>query len=494
MKKYIYVIFWGILFFLSSCTDLDENVYDQIEADQFYQNEDQIMNALAKIYSQLRSESNFTGYAGERGWYDLNEVTTDELLIPARGASWQDGGVWMQLYQHDWTPSHQVFGPTWEWLYQAITDCNTAIEVFIQRNSGANYISEAKILRAFYYYLLLDGWGNVPLVTDRSTPLSEIKQSSRNEVFSFIEKELLDNIGNLGTGKDNLYGRFNQAAGYTLLAKLYLNAKVYTGEAHWTEALDACNKVIEQGYSLNTDYYNLFGDECPTDEVILAIPIDPLLAPKIIYEFRSLAYEHGQAYGISSWNGSCVHKNFINRYADNDIRKKQWIYGNPVVVNGDTVKKGSGGPLIYNIDIASLENAGTYDGARNLKFDFEKAPYNGNSGGNDFPVFRFADVLLMKAECLLRLNDESGSLISFNQVRERAGLNDFDGELTLTEILDERGRELCWEGWRRQDLIRFGVFCKTHDFMPENDTHFQLFPIAETILANNTNLTQNPGY
>lgn len=493
MKKYIKYI--GVLIFLfSSCTDLNEKVYDQIEADQFYQTDQQIMNALAKIYAQLRSESNHKGYAGERGWYDLNEVTTDEFLLPARGASWQDGGVWMQMYRHNWTPSHQFFGPTWEWLYQAITDCNTAIEVFKNNNSNQLYISEAKVLRSFFYYLLLDGWGNVPIVTDRSTPLADVKQSKRKDVFSFVEKELLENIENLGEGKENLYGRFNKAAGYTLLAKLYLNAGVYTGESRWEDALAACSKVEGQGYSLHSDYFQLFGDKCPTDEVILAIPIDPILAPKIIYEFRSLAYEHGQAYGVGSWNGSCVHKNFVLKYSDDDLRKKQWNYGTPVTVNGQVVKKGNGEDLIYSLDIASLDNAGTYDGARNMKFNFQLAPYNGNSGGNDFPIFRYADVLLMKAECLFRLNNTSQALAYLNKVRKRAALNPFEGNLTFQEILDERGRELCWEGWRRQDMIRFGAYCKQHDFMPENDSHFLLFPIAETILANSPNLVQNPGY
>ena len=493
MNKYF--IYIGVyLFLFSSCTDLKENVYDQIEAEQFYQSEDEIMNAMAKIYAQLRSESNHQGYAGEKGWYDLNEVTTDELLIPARGASWQDGGIWMQMYRHDWTPSHQFFGPTWEWLYQAITDCNTALEVFTLNQTDPTHIAEVKVLRGFFYYMLLDGWGNVPIVINRSTPLSEIAQSSRKEVFSFLEKELLENVENLPSGKDKYYGRFTKAAGYTLLAKLYLNAIVYCGESRWEDALVACDKVEDQGYSLHPDYFDLFGDKCPTDEVILAIPIDPILAPKMIYEFRSLAYEHGKAYDVGSWNGSCVHKNFIQKYSEEDIRLKQWNYGSPVEVNGEGVKTGTGEDLIYNLEIASLENAGTYDGARNMKFDFQLAPYNGNSGGNDFPIFRFADVLLMKTECLLRMGKKNEAVIYIDKVRERAGLNPLEKELTFQEILDERGRELCWEGWRRQDMIRFGTFGSAHDFMPNNDSHYQLFPIAETILANSPNLSQNKGY
>jgi hypothetical protein len=493
MNKYI-LFFSLFLFLLPACSDLDENVYDQIEADRFYTNDEQITNALAKIYAQLRSEANHQGYAGEKGWYDLNEVTTDELMIPARGASWQDGGVWMQLYKHNWTPSHNFLGGTWEWLYQSIIDCNTALEVFQSNQSSPQYIAEARVLRSFFYYLLLDGWGNVPIITNRATPLSEIAQSPRSNVFGFIEQELQESIPLLGEAKENLYGRFNKAAGYALLAKLYLNAEVYTGTPRWTDAMEACNSVEDQGYALHDDYFELFGDECPTGEVMLAIPIDQILAPKMIYEFRTLAYEHGQAYGVSSWNGACVHKNFLLKYDDKDLRKTQWIYGEPIEVNGVVVKKGNGEDLIYNPEIASLKNAGTYEGARNLKFGFQRAPYNGNSGGNDFPIFRFGDVLLMRSECQLRLGNESMAVADLNLVRKRAGLTPFSGTLTLTEILDERGRELCWEGWRRQDLIRLGRFGESHDFMSASDSHFELFPIAETTLANNPNLTQNKGY
>ena len=493
MNKFL--LYFSLIFLLlPACSDLDEKVYDQIEADRFYTTDEQITNALARIYAQLRSEANHQGYAGEKGWYDLNEVTTDELMIPARGASWQDGGVWMQLYRHNWTPSHNFLGGTWEWLYQAIIDCNTALEVFNANQSAEQYIAEARVLRSFFYFLLLDGWGNVPVITDRSTPLSETSQSTRAEVFAFVEKELLESVPLLSDSKESLYGRFNKAAGYTLLAKLYLNAEVYTDTNRWADALEACDKVEKLGYDLHNDYFALFGDECPTDEVILAIPIDPVLAPKMIYEFRTLAYEHGQAYGISSWNGACVHENFLRKYANGDIRKNQWIYGEPVKVNGQVVKNGNGENLVYQSSITSLENAGTYEGARNLKFSFEQAPYNGNSGGNDFPVFRFADVLLMRAECALHLNDELQAVSDLNRVRQRAGLPPFSGTLTPGELLDERARELCWEGWRRQDLIRLGKFGTAHDFMPGSDNHFELFPIAETTLANNPGLTQNKGY
>jgi hypothetical protein len=170
----------------------------------------------------------------------------------------------------------------------------------------------------------------------------------------------------------------------------------------------------------------------------------------------------------------------VNKYDNADKRKAQWITGSQP------------GNVNYNLNITSLTSAGVFDGARNIKY-LPVPPYNGGSSSNDYPVFRYADVLLMKAEALARQANTAGALPLVNQVRSRAGLAPLTA-VTLEEIYDERGRELCWEGHRRQDMIRFGTFTQAHDFKPASGEHYKLFPIPAPALVTNPTLKQNPGF
>jgi hypothetical protein len=263
---------------------------------------------------------------------------------------------------------------------------------------------------------------------------------------------------------------------------VYLNAQVYTGTPQWAEASAACDKVInEGGFSLVADYMTLAGDRCPDAEVILAVFVDGNVAPRNIIGIRSLRGAHGKAlFGFDTWNGATAHQDFVNKYSNNDKRKAQWITGSQP------------GGVNYTLNLSSLTSAGVEEGARNIKY-FPVAPYNGGTSSNDFPVFRYADVLLMKAEALARQGNTSGAAPLVSQVRSRAGLAALTS-VTLEEIYDERGRELCWEGHRRQDMIRFGTFTLAHDFKPASDAKYRLFPIPAPALSTNTNLKQNPGY
>jgi len=498
---------------IASCTKLDETVYDQIPSDEYFKTEEQVKGTLTTIYDEIRGDWNGKGYMGaDRGWYDLNEISSDECMIPVRngGADWQDGGVWVQMYKHTWSPTHPFFEQTWNWLYRAITACNQAVELLEEKNANPQFIAEAKVLRAQFYYMLMDGWGNVPIVTSTKTKVTDVVQSSRADVFAFVEKELKENVGNLSTNK-SLYGRFTKGAGFALLSKVYLNAAVYTGTPKWAETIAACDSVIAQGYSLvpGNQYFDngsagLFGDVCNSSEVIYAISIDANKNPRNIVGIRSLRFEHGKAltFGkVSTWGGTTAHRNFIEKFQDGDIRKAQWI----AVAkdrSGSPVQKDAGGDLVYNIDIPSIENAGSFDGLRNMKFNITAGytaegvgEINTNSANNDFPIYRYADILLVKAEAILRNGGNPGdAAVYLNQVRNRAGLADYPGTVTLEEIYDERGRELCWEGLRRQDMIRFDKYTLAHDFAPACDAKYKLFPIAPNTLANNSKLQQNPGY
>lgn len=498
MKYMKFILATAILFLGFGCTNLDEGIYDTYLAEEFYQTDAGTAAALADIYKEIRGDWGGIGIAGaDRGWYDLNETCTDEMMLPTRtDGAWADNGIWRQMYTHTWTAGQAFMQNTWNWLYAAIFKANLAVEQLESVGASEAAIAEAKVLRAYFYALLLDGWGNVPIVTSSSATPDEVVQSSRSEVYDFVVGELTANVGLLSETKSGeYYNRFNKWAAYTLLAKVYLNAEVYTGTARWAEAEAALDEVINNGgFSLtNTLYDNagneaIFGDDLSTsNEVIFGLAIDANDAPRNIIGIRTLYGPHGDAlFGFSTWNGATTHQAFVNKYDNTDKRKAQWLTG-PQVVNGDEVAN-------YVLNITSLDNAGVQEGARNAKF-LPVEPYNGGAASNDYPVYRYADVLLMKAELRVRQGDAAGAAPFLNQVRNRAGLMDFSGTVTLDEIYDERGRELCWEGHRRQDMIRFNKFLQAHDFKTgTSPATYILFPIPAETLINNSRLTQNPGY
>ncbi len=476
------------------CTDLEEGTYGQQVGDKFYATEAGINAALASIYNEVRGDWNGKGIAGaDRGWYDLNETSTDEMVIPTRNdGGWNDNGIWRAMYQHTWTGSQEFIGNTWNWLYRSVFKSNLAVELLEGANADRARIAEARILRAYFYYMLMDGWGDVPFYTQNNLTVDQIPQTPRAEIFNFIVKEIQDNAEFLPETKGGqFYGRFNKWAAYALLAKLYLNAEVYTGTPRWSEAIAASDKIINQGgFTLTPNLYNnagtsaVFGDRLDDQEVILAVYVDALSAPRNIIGIRTLQAPHGTAlFGFSTWNGATVHQDFVNKYSDNDKRKKQWLIGpQPGGVN-------------YSLTLSSLTSAGQSEGARNAKF-LPVPPFEpGNSSSNDFPVFRYADVLLTKAEALLRSGgSEATARELVNMVRNRAGLDDLEGTLTLNEVYDERGRELVWEGHRRQDMIRFGTFTAARAFKAPSSSIYRLFPIPSEALRNNPTLKQNPGY
>lgn len=487
MKKLAY-LFSVIALIAISCTKLDEGVYDRQVAEDFYATPAGINATLANIYNEIRGDWNGKGYAGaDRGWYDLNETNTDEMMIPTRSdGAWSDNGIWRQMYLHQWTASQEFMNNTWNWLYRSVFKSNLAVDLLTKANADASKIAEARVARAFFYWMLMDGWGSVPFYTQNNLTIDKIPQASRQQIFDFIVSELTQNVDKLvATKGGEYYGRFNKWAGYALLAKVYLNAQVYTGTAKWTETIAACDKIInEGGFSPEptATYFNMFRDGAAASrEVIFSIYVDGSKAPRNIIGIRSLHGPHGNAtIGVSTWNGSTVHQSFVNKYENGDIRKAQWVTGpQPGGVN-------------YQLNISSITSAGMEEGARNVKF-FPVAPYDGGTASNDFPVYRYADILLMKAEALKRTNG-AGAKALVDQIRVRAGLAPLTGEPTLNDIYDERGRELAWEGHRRQDMIRFGTFLQPHDFKGASDAKYLLFPIPGPAISANPGLKQNQGY
>ncbi|HZL08706.1 MAG TPA: RagB/SusD family nutrient uptake outer membrane protein [Prolixibacteraceae bacterium] len=500
MNKIIISIFALILFY--GCTDVEENVYDKYSATEFYASPEGSDAALASVYAQIPGNWDGVGYAGaDRGWYDLNCMSSDEQVVPHRNT-----GDWeldfARLYLRQWLPSDAFIANTWNWLYKSVFLSNLAVEQLESANADPSKIAEAKVLRAFYYYLLIDDYGSVPFFTENNLSVDQIPQESRKNIFDFVVKELTENIGQLSSAKGGIYyGRFNKWAGYALLAKVYLNAEVYTGTAMWNECLDACNKVSEGGYILHSGaadaanilgykYYELFGDICPDDETILAIYATADVVGRNILTIRSLGGTDGTLLtGYGAWNGSIVPQDYIEKFDNNDIRKRQFRYG------ADPYGPKPAGFINYPLEITNLDNPGADRdaGARDIKF-WPVAPMSSGGASNDFPIYRYADILLMKAECLVRTNKASDAKTFIDQVRTRAGLSGLASNPTLTDIYNERGFELTWEGHRRQDMIRFGTYTQAHGLVPAVDDHFKLFPIPTSAKNANSSLTQNPGY
>ena len=501
MKKILILLSIAVFTGLS-CTRVDETVYDKYAANNFYGTAQGADVALASVYAQVPGNWNGVGYAGaDRGWYDLNCMSSDEQVVPHRTT-----GDWeldfARLYLRQWLPSDAFINNTWNWLYKSIFTANLAIDQLEKANADPSKIAEAHVLRAFYYYLLIDDFGNVPFYTDNSVTVDKIPQAKRNDVYDFVVKELTDNVDKLSaTRGGTYYGRFNKWAGYALLAKVYLNANVYIGTPKWAECIAACDKVSEGGFTLHSGaadasnplgfkYYELFGDVCPDDETILAIYTKAEVVGRNIFTIRSLGGTDGTLLtGYGAWNGSIVLKDYVDKFDNSDIRKRQFRFGaNPYGPQ-------PAGFINYSLEVTSLDNPGAApnDGARDQKF-FPTAPSSSGGASNDFPIYRYADILLMKAECILRSNgDAAAAGILVTQVRQRAGMSALTAP-TLDNIYDERGFELTWEGHRRQDMIRFGKFLLAHGLAPAADSHFLLFPIPTAALNTNLLLKQNLGY
>jgi hypothetical protein len=501
--------------FNQSCTDLEEQYFSELTEDNFPTTEEQFIAALGATYTSLY------GWANHNSIFSLQEVSSDEIMIPQRGNDWFDGGQWLRVNRHEPNKNEEAVNNGWNYLYGGVNNCNRVIDLFtnlvsegkVPADQAAGFIAEVKVLRALFYYWLLDAYGNVPIVTSFATAEANPPNKTRAEVYAFIDGELEANVPLLEKKKDgSTYARMNYYAGKALQAKLYLNAGVYKGSPEWAKAIDACDEVINSGaFSLESDYFNNFNTKNDgSNENIFVIPYDEINAQGFNLAQMTLHYQSQFTYNLQQqpWNGYCTEQEFYNSYADNDKRKG--VYGNSSIrgnfvagpqFGSDGVRltdssaeaaDPDGPELTFTPEVNALEpNALRQAGARVGKFEYAKGATPNLS--NDFPIFRYSDVLLMKAEAQWQQGDAAGSLALVNQVRARAGVAAL-ATLTPEDLLAERGREFFYEGWRRQDLIRFGKFDDPWIFKPASDPCKALFPIPANQIAANPNLAQNPCY
>ncbi|MCK4754668.1 MAG: RagB/SusD family nutrient uptake outer membrane protein, partial [Calditrichia bacterium] len=446
------------------------------------------------VYNSLREAS-----WGE--YVFLQEVSSDAIFLPTRGGDWDDGGIWPELQEHTWTPTHSHVNGACMGAYSGIASSNSAID-FLKSSPGdslliSSLIAEARFLRSFYYWWLLDLFRNVPLVTDPTPdPNNPPAQNTPLEVFNFIVAEINAALPDLeeSFGEEN-YGRVTKGAANALLATVYLNAEVYTDIAMWTECVDACDAVINSGnYDLMSTFNDVFAleNEGPGNvENILVV----VHRPETGFGFvRQMATLHYNQLPSSPWNGFSVLADFYNAFDTSDVRIDQLLVGPQVVLGGPNAGEPAfdryGNPLIFTVE-SPLTGATEGNGVRMLKWPVDPNA-SGSNAGNDYAIFRYSHILLAKAEAQFMLGATGDALALVNYVRERAFEPDEPlASITLDDILAERGFELLWEGFRRQDLIRTGHFLEAWTLKEASGECRKIFPIPQLQLDANPNLVQN---
>lgn len=522
---------------LTSC--LDETPKDQIPETEIYDSANSLyVNAVASLYNYIGAHEEGDGLQGTcRGIYDYNTLTTDEAIIPIRGGNWYDGGLWENMYNHTWTATDTDLYNIWKYLYKVIVLSTKSLETIekhkalLTEQQRVDYAAEVRAVRAMYYYYAMDMFGRIPILQSSTQKTADIRQSNRSDVFWYVVKELQDVAPLLANEHSNLqgnyYGRVTRPVAWFLLAKLSLNAEVYTDD-DWTDSsrpdgktimfdiegnkknawqtcVHYCDLITAAGYTLEADYTKNFAvhNEGSTEN-IFTIPLDKILyLNEFHYLFRSRHYAHGGAYSGASENGTCatLHTMAVNGFGTEtpDARLDMNFYTGKVEVDGKYVTLDDGTPLEYKpLAVEKNLTASPYletAGARMKKYEVDRTAYSdGRMPDNDIVLYRYADVLLMKSEAKVR-NGESGDE-EMNAVRSRVGMPSLSA--TLDNLLNERLLELVWEGWRRQDMIRFGTYCKQYDIHTPSEAdkkgYTTVFPIPEKAHELNPNLKQNPGY
>lgn len=555
MKRYRFLFLLLAALFMTSC--LDEHPKDQLDEDAIYGSASDIyINAVASLYNYIGGANESEGIQGTcRGIYDYNTLTTDEAMIPIRGGDWYDGGLWNAMYQHRWSADDQSLYDTWKYLYKVIVLANKSLDIISNKSAllsaaqQEEYRAEIRAIRAMFYYYAMDMFGRIPLVLSSAEQLHSSLfqgQTNRSSIFQFVFQELqqvLPSLPDQHSNKEgNYYGRITQPVVNFLLAKLALNAEIYMYD-DWTQgyasrpkgsdihfsvpASDAslrngdkvdcrklnawetciyyCDKLAEEGYVLESDdSFNFSTHNETSKENIFTIPMDKnIYTNQFHYLFRSYHYTHGGVLGWGSENGTSATISTMkaNHYgeADEDVRCKMNFVAGVVKVDGHELLMGNGKPLEYQpFEVAqNLTNSKFVKtaGARMAKYEVDRTSYmDGKLQSNDIVLFRYADALLMKAEAKVR-NGENGDE-ELNRIRARVGMP--YRKATLDNILEERLLELVWEGWRRQDLIRFGKFTGAYDLRTplqgESSGYTTVFPIPQKCIDLNSELIQNKGY
>jgi starch-binding outer membrane protein, SusD/RagB family len=501
----------------TACTDLDEEIRGDFTK-TFAPANQGVGQEAGAAGDGLESAFNrlLNGTANHESYFSVQEISSDEAVITQKGGDWFDGGIWLTMHRHQFTSTVGGINNAWNDCYTGILQCN---ELLVNgrpdpEEDGARITltvperAQVRMLRAYFYWRLLDVFGRVKIAV---APGVDVPQSSRADVYAFVESELLAIVDDLPAGRQE-YARTSQGAAYALLSRLYLNAEVYKGTPEYTKAIDAADMVINSGaYNLSGNYADVFSpNNTDNPEHILVAPFDSQTGAGMNFAMMTLHYPSQLTFRTTAqpWNGYSTLEEFYNSYEATDKRREaNFIVGPQLDVNGNPIldlaydKADPDGPEVnYTPFINELApNGSRQGGARLGKFRFKMGETP--EMDNDYPVLRYGEVLLNKAEAIARSTgnwSHTDALGLVNQLRDRADVAPYT-TMTEGEFLAERGRELFQEALRRTDLIRFGAWGDAWWEKPaHSDAYKNLMPIPlQQINASGTStyqLTQNPGY
>lgn len=505
MKKIIYIL---PFLFLASCGMLDEKARAELSEEKVNTDAQSVYyNSVSTLYNYIGGYAAGEGLQGPyRGVYDLQTFTTDEAIIPTRGGDWYDGGLWQSLFLHDISADNEVVENSWKYLYKVVVLCNRSLALLDEYRSLLSddeytaYQAEVRALRAMYYYYLIDLFGDVPLVTKADVAVSDIVCSPRKDVFDFTIQELEAVLpllsADMSQKRGEQYGHITQPVVCFVLMKMYLNSEVWTGTPMWQETEKYANKIADYGYHLDaaqTDCFRVNNEN--SEENIFTIPMDKTLYRNQIWNmFRSLHYQHGSAIGEGGENGSCATIETLQTFGygtnQTDPRFYTSFYADTVYnLQNEPLTLTDGSILIYHpLEVKLVLTGSPYmvtAGARMKKYQRDPTGiFDSKLRSNDIVLFRYADVLLTLAEAKIRQGKDGSA--ELNQVRNRAGAA--EREATLENVLEERKLELVWEGWRRQDMIRFGIYTQSYTDRPALPNEPIVFPLPQFFRDLNPNL------
>lgn len=552
MKKIAFFICLGVAALTTSCSDvLEEEVYGQPTAQEMLANQENVARVVGQAYADVKWLHDHWGYWG------INSLSSDECINPVRqpGNDWNDDGYWKGFNDQSWTPNDLSFEFVWQYSNSGAVLCNkilqqleTEVKGNLEDDVYNRFVAELKCLRSYYYYTLFDAFGRIPYLESYSA--ENVPQSEPYEVWAKLVNTL-EEVGpmlpkaNVPSKAAN-YGRATHGMAYALLARLYLNAESYgvtpanakaagvagiNSEADfYTKCVKACDEVINSKvYKIEPDFFTnfLIHNEVSEENIFVIVEdgnanfdyrdVAGKMANKLRITMLSLNYKHQQAWNLleKPWNGFSATPSFLKLYeyqvdrrgpcdsikGTKDEGKWGWFLGPVYGEDGNILIMDDKGNLEARMtsNVTSLEEATPNDGARLLKYEVGKGSPN-KFCDNDFVLFRYADVLYMKAEAIIRSGGDLAALVAdpeFQLIRTRAGVAPYTaGSLTLDELLDERGREFAWENIRRRDLIRYNKFSQGEwTFKPVREKYLDWFPIPRKMIETSGGLwTQNDGY